>query len=152
MFSWLINLVLGNMPIWIWPAVAGGGVVLYLLSGILSHIPECKPYAFIIKPLSVLAILAGVFMYGGAGVTAIYQAQIKDMQNKIDVAEAKSQTATAQVQTKIVTQTKVIHDKQIVYQDRIKQVTKEIDADCKFDKDASKIINDAATNPVKATK
>jgi hypothetical protein len=152
MFSWLVEQMLGNIPTWTWPALAGGAFVINLLSGILSHLPQFKPYHYFIKPVSWVGILVGVFMYGGAGVTEIYKAQVKELKVKIAVAEQASTDANTAIKTKIVTKLQVIHDKQVVYQDRIKEVTKEIDADCKFDKDANKILNDAATNPIKSTK
>jgi hypothetical protein len=152
MFGWLINQALGNIPLWAWPALAGASFVINLMSGILSHLPQFKLWHSFIKPLSWLGIITGVFMYGGAGVTAIYQEQMKEMQEQVALAEQKSDSANNELQTKIVTKVQIIHDKQVVYQDRIKEITKEIDADCKFDRDASKILNDAAANPLKASK
>ena len=152
MFSWLIQEILGALPSWIWPALASVGVVVNLLSGVLAHLPQFKPWHTFIKPVSWLAIIFGIFMYGGAGVAAIYQAEIKDMENKVAVAQEKSNSVNTVVQTKIQQTTKVIHDTQVIYQDRIKEVTKEIDKDCKFDAAASKILNDAAVNPEKVTK
>jgi hypothetical protein len=152
MFSWLIQEVLGNLPSWLWPALAGGSFVINLLSGILSHLPQFKPWHAFIKPVSWIGILVGVFMYGGAGVTAIYQEELKDAQHKVELAEEKSNSANDLLAQKTQIKTKVIHDVQVVYKDRIKEVTKTIDADCKFDSEASKILNDAAVNPIKATK
>jgi hypothetical protein len=152
MFGWLINQALGNIPLWAWPALAGASFVINLMSGILSHLPQFKLWHSFIKPLSWLGIITGVFMYGGAGVTAIYQEQMKEMQEQVALAEQKSDSANNELRTKIVTKVQIIHDKQVVYQDRIKEITKEIDADCKFDRDASKILNDAAANPLKASK
>lgn len=152
MFSWIIDAVLGNLPLWIWPAIAGGSFAVNLLSGILSHLPQFKPWHLFIKPLSWVGILVGVFMYGGAGVTEIYQSQIKDAEHRVELAQEKSNGANNLLDQKTKTNTKVIHDVQIVYKDRIKEVTKTIDADCKFDSQASKILNEAATNPIKSTK
>lgn len=152
MFGWLVQQALGNIPTWTWPALAGASLVINLLSGILSHLPQFKPWHYFIKPLSWVGILVGVFMYGGAGVTAIYQAQLQQAQQEIAVAQQKSSDANTAIKTKVVTRIQVVHDKQVVYQDRIKEVTKEIDKDCKFDKDASKILNDAAKNPIKDAK
>lgn len=151
MFDWIITAVLGNMPIWIWPAVAGAGFTIYLLAGILIHIPEIKPYAMFVKPVGAIACVIGIFMYGGAGVTAIYQAQIKDMQNKVAMAEQKSNDANALLSEKVTNNTKIIHDKQVVYKDRIKEVEKIIDNDCKVDLQMTKILNSAATNPIKSS-
>ena len=152
MFSWLIQEVLGNLPSWLWPAIAGGGFAIYFFSGILAHLPQFKPYAMFIKPIAGIIMVSGIFMYGGAGVTAIYQEELKDAQHKVELAEEKSNSANDLLAQKTQTKTKVIHDVQVVYKDRIKEITKTIDADCKFDVEASKILNDAAVNPIKGTK
>jgi len=152
MFSWLLEQILGNLPSWLWPAIAGAGATVYFTANILGNFPNFKPYALFIKPVSFVIIIASVFMYGGAGVTEILQAQIKEQQAKIAVAQQASSDANTAVQTKIVTHTKVIHDTQIVYQEKIKEVEKRIDADCKIDPEAITILNGAAKNPLGATK
>jgi hypothetical protein len=152
MFSWLLQEVLGNLPSWLWPAVAGAGATVYFLSHLLANFPNFKPYAFFIKPVSFIVILIGVFMFGGAGVTDILQAQIKEQEAKIAVAEQASSDANKAVQTKIITHTKVIHDTQVVYQEKIKEVEKKIDADCKLDPEAIVILNGASKNPLGAAK
>lgn len=152
MFTWIIGHILSNLPSWLWPAVAGGGFGIYLIAGLAGHFPTIKPYAFIIRPIALITTVVGIFMYGGAGVTAIYQAQMEELQQKIAVAEQASKDANTAIQTKIVTQTKVIHDTKIVYQDRIKEIEKKIDADCKMDPEAIKILNDASVDPLGAKK
>jgi len=152
MFNWLLEQALGFLPVWIWPATAGAGTVVYFFSHILATFPNFKPYTAFIKPVAFITILVGVFMYGGAGVTEILQAQIKEQEAKIAVAQQASSDANTAVQTKIVTHTKVIHDTQVVYQEKIKEVEKKIDADCKVDPEAITILNGAAKNPLGATK
>jgi len=152
MFNWLIEQALGTLPTWIWPALAGGATAVYFLAHIIGSFPNFKPYALFIKPVAFVLILVGVFMYGGAGVTEILQAQIKEQEAKIAVAQRASSDANTAVQTKIVTNTKVIHDTQIVYKERIKEVEKKIDADCRVDPEAISILNGAAKNPLRASK
>jgi len=152
MFSWLIEHILSNLPSWLWPVVAGAGATTYFLARIVDTFPTIKPYAFFVKPVSFAVMLVGVFMYGGAGITAIYQAQINEMQAKMAAAQTASTDANGNLHTKIVTKTKVIHDVQVVIKERIKEVEKKIDADCKLDPEATKILNDAAKNPLGATK
>jgi len=152
MSSWMMNLILGQIPVWIWPALSGGGVAVYLLSGILSHLPQFTPWHYVLRPLSIVAVLFGVFMYGGAGVTEILQAQIKEQEARIAVAEQKSNDANVQIQTKIVTQTKVIHDTKVVVQKELVADASKIDAECKVDPAAIKDLNDAAKNPLGASK
>jgi len=152
MFSWIIDLILSGLPGWIWPAIAGGGFAVYSFASVIGHFPAFKTYTIFIKPAGILVCIGGIFMWGGAGVTAIWQAQIEEMKHKVELAEAQSATANAKIETKIITKTKVIHDTQVVVQERIKEVEKRIDADCRLDSEVPKLLNDAARNPLKATK
>lgn len=148
MFSWLIGFILDSLPLWFWPVIAGTGFVMYFFAGVLSHIPFLKTYSIIIKPLGFVIFAGGLFMYGSAGVTEIYQARIKEMQDKIAVAERKSKTANSQLIAKNAQKNKVIRDVQLVYKDRIKEITTQIDAECKLDPSVTKLLNDASSNPL----
>ena len=97
MFAFVVHYLLGNIPEWLWPALAGGGFTVFLLSGILTHIPQTKLYAVFIKPVAVIAMLVGTFMYGGAGVVAIYQQDLKDAQAKMALLQQQSDDATKQL-------------------------------------------------------
>lgn len=152
MLAWLIEHILNNLPSWLWPIVAGSGFGVYFFAGVLGHFPSFKPYSIFIKPIGILVCIGGIFMYGGAGITAIYEARMKDLQAQIDSAEDKSKGVNTGIQTKVITQTKVIHDTKIVVQKEIQHDAQQMDADCKLDPIAIKDLNDAAKNPLGATK
>ena len=63
MFGWLVTTILGNLPEWIWPAIAGGGFTIYFFSGILAHLPQFKPYAMFIKPVAGIVMIGGIFIW-----------------------------------------------------------------------------------------
>ena len=144
MFSWLLEQVLGNLPTWLWPTIAGGSAVVYFLAHIIGNFPNFKPYALFIKPVAFVSILVSVFMFGGAGVTDILQAQIKEQEAKAAAAEVKSQETNVVVKKVYIDRVKKVKELQIVYQDRIKEIEKRIDADCKVAPEAIGILNDAA--------
>jgi Mitochondrial ATP synthase B chain precursor (ATP-synt_B) len=144
MFSWILNILLGNIPGWVWPALAGGSFVINLLSGILSNLPQFKPWHMFIKPLSWVGILVGVFMYGGAGVTAIYQKQIEEMQAKVEAAEAKADQANQDLHNAVQGKVKIVKEVQTVFKDRIKEVQVQVDKDCKVDASAIDALNEVA--------
>jgi hypothetical protein len=149
MFSWLIGFILGGLPMWLWPACAGASAAVYFLAGIITHIPTVSLYGRFVKPVAGLALLASVFMYGGAGVTSIYEARVKEVQGEIKTAQAQSTGANTEVKTVYVDRVKVVHDKQVVVQTQIKEVEKKINSDCKIDPDAIKILNNAAKGGTK---
>jgi hypothetical protein len=76
-----------------------------------------------------------------------WRLKVAEVQAKLDAAEAKSNSVNAQVQTKIVVQKQIIHDRQVVVQKEIQTVEKRIDEECKLDPVIPKILNDAAVNP-----
>jgi len=152
MFPLLIIHIIGNIPTWVWPAIAGAGYGAWIVTGILSHFPNIKTYAVVIKPVCIIITIFGIFMYGGAGVISIYQAEIQAMEKKVAIAEQKSDDANKLIEQKSKQKIKVIHDRQIVYKERIKEIEKRIDQECKFDKDALDVLNNAALNPLKSNK
>jgi hypothetical protein len=86
-------------------------------------------------------------MFGGAGVTAIWQAQIAEQQAKIDAAVVASKSANDKLTQVRKQKNRVIVQRQVVIHERIKTVEKRIDAECKVDPAAIQILNDSATNP-----
>lgn len=130
MFSWLINQALGHLPVWMWPAVAGGGFAIYLMAGIASHIPSIKPFAIFIKIIALVAFVFGVFMYGGAGVTAIYQAQILQMENQVKVANQASADANSKLKMAIADRSHLIKGRGYGVKIQIVHDRTEINKDC----------------------
>jgi len=147
MFNFIINHFIGNIPVWVWPFMAGAGFGVYVVAGIAGHFPALKPYTWIIRLLGGLVFIAGVFMFGGAGVTAIWQAQIAEQQAKIDAAVVASKSANDKLTQVRKQKNRVIVQRQVVIHERIKTVEKRIDAECKVDPAAIQILNDSATNP-----
>ena len=147
MFEFIIQHILTNLPVWFWPAIAGAGLLVYLLAGILTQFRSLKIYGWLIEPLGLVVFVLGVFMFGGAGVTVIWQEQIKEAQAKVDAAVLASKSANTKLDQARKQKNKVIVQRQVVIQERIKTVEKKIDAECKVDPVAIQILNDSATNP-----
>jgi cell division protein FtsB len=147
MFGFIVDHFISNIPVWVWPFMAGAGFGVYMVAGVAGHFPALKPYAWIVKLLGGVVFVAGVFMFGGAGVTAIWQAQIAEQQAKIAAAVAQSQDANTKLEKLRKQKNKVIVQRQVVIHEQIKTIEKRIDAECKVDPAAVRILNDAAANP-----
>jgi hypothetical protein len=139
MFSWIIDSIIGNIPVWVWTAVAGGGAGAYFLS---KFIPT--PYGIVAKIFGIVAVLGGVFICGGAGVTSVMQDAIKEMQAKVAKAEQASTDANAKLSAALQTKTKTIHDTQVVVQEKIVHDAAQMDATCTIDPIAISDLNQAA--------
>jgi hypothetical protein len=145
--TWLFFYFLGKIPTAFWLLITAAGVVGFFSAGILSKIAPLKTMSFAIQPLSVLIAVFGIYMFGGASINDHYLEKIKEMQAKVEIAEAKSSAVNTVIEERIQTQTQVIRNNQIVYQDRIVEITPEINAQCVLPEDVSIIHNDAATFP-----
>ena len=147
MFEFIIQHILANLPIWFWPAVAGAGLLIYFLAGILTKFRGLKLYGWLIKPLGLLVFVTGIFMFGGAGVTAIWQEQIKQAQAKVDTAVAESKSANDKLTQVRKQKNQVIVQRQVIVKEHIVKDAAKIDATCRVDPVAIKDLNDAAVNP-----
>jgi len=148
--SFIISIMIGFLPSWIWPVLAGMGIGTWFLFGMLSKIPGVSSYSRVIKPAAIAVTVFGIFMYGGTSVAEIYQERIQEMEKRVAAAEQHSTDVTELVQTKSEQQIKFIRKTRIVYKNRIKEVEKLVDAECKIDKTALDILNNAAINSLKA--
>jgi len=146
MFSWLIEMLIGDLPVWLWPFTAGVGIVIYFFSGIATHFPNIKPYAMFVKPVAFITFCLGIFMYGGAGVNAINQAAIKLAEERVKMAEEVSKTANQQLAEKLKNAQSVIKEQENRLAMSIMKNKKKLDAECNIDPLALKLYNRAVTN------
>jgi len=148
MMMWLFFWIIGKIPATFWLIMACVGVALFFAAGILGKLPPFKAYSFFIKPLSVIMAVLGIYMYGGASINDHYQKLIKEYEQKIAIAEQQSAAVNTVIEERVKYQTQVIRDNQIVYQDRIIEVAKEVDGQCKLDPRVAEILNGATIYPI----
>jgi len=147
MFEFIIQHILNTLPVWFWPAVAGAGVLLYALAGVLTRFPGLKVYGWLIKPVGLVIFVVGVFMFGGAGVTAIWQEQVRQAQARVDAAVVASKAANDKLTQVRRQKNQVIVQRQVVIHERIVKDAAKMDATCRVDPVAIQDLNDAAINP-----
>lgn len=150
MLTWLLDLFLSSIPSWAWLAGAVASLVVFLLSGILSHVPSLGVYAKLLKPVSGIVTLLCVFMYGGAGVQAMWEEKTRLAQEEADRKAAMAQQLNKDLERERLKKAQV----RVEYRDRIKteikEVEKIIDAKCEIDPKVPELLNKAARNPEKA--
>jgi hypothetical protein len=150
MISWLLEQFLSSIPSWVWLFGAGGGITVVLLSGILSHVPAISIYARFLKPVAGIITLLCVFMYGGAGVQAMWEEKVRLAQEEADkkAAQAEQLNKDLEIERKKKAQVRVEYKEKI--RTEIREVEKLIDAKCEIDPKVPELLNKAATNPEKA--
>ena len=151
MFNWLIEHTLLLLPTWFWFIVSGAGAVLYFCSGFILAIPfaQARLAGISIKYIGLGLLLGGVYLTGGAGVTSLWQQQVKEANAQIEAAEAKSKDANNKLAQVRQEKAKVRTEYITTVKERIVKDTQIIDAECKVAPEAIKDLNEAAKNPLK---
>jgi uncharacterized membrane protein YraQ (UPF0718 family) len=134
--AWAINTVL----------IAGiiGFVASFFFGYVVRWLPAIAPYHLLIQVVSIVLLVAGVYFKGGYSVEMDWRAKVAELESKVAISEQKSKEANTQIQTVYVDRVKVVKEKQIVVQEKIKTVEVKIDSQCKITADTVDILNDAA--------
>jgi len=145
---WMLSFIPDTLLIWVVNTVllAGiaGTVVSVLFKLAIRYIPWIIPYRLLLQLVSVILLVLGVYLKGGYAVEAEWRARVAELEAKVAVAEQKSKEANTQIQTVYVDRVKVVKEKQIVIQEKLKTVEVKIDANCKVVPEAISILNEAA--------
>jgi len=147
MFSWMIDFVLSSIPSWFWLVGAGVSLAVFFLSGILSHIPTISMYAKFLKPVAGILTLACVFMYGGAGVQALWEEKVRVAQEIADRKAKESEEFSKQLDEERKKKQKVRVEYYNTVKTEIKEVEKVINSKCEIDPKVPELLNKAARNP-----
>lgn len=91
----------------------------FVINRILRLWPGLSVYYLPVQIISAVLLLAGVYFKGSYQTEAHWRAKVTAAEEKVRIAEQKAAEATAQVETKVVTKTKVI-------QGRTETIEKEI--------------------------
>ena len=105
-----------------WTLLLGAGVLAVVASYLLGKIPFVSQYKIPLRVGGVVAVLIGVYFYGVIANEAKWQARIKELEEKVAVAEAKSTETNTVIKTEVVEKVKVVKERaktQIEYIDRI---------------------------------
>lgn len=143
---WLINLIPEVVLQWLINFMILAGLVGLFSAKLGRWIPVVNNYTRWAKPIGIVLLCAGIFLKGGYATEMAWRAKVADLEAKVKLAEAKSEQANADLAKSLKDKTAKTKEVQVVIQERIKEVEKRIDADCKIDREALDILNDAAKN------
>ena len=148
-FQWMLSFIPDSLFIWITYGLMAIGAGLYVASKLVQWIPLMGKYKLPAELIGIVVLLGGVYLFGGYGVEMSWRDKVRQLEEKVKAAEAKSQEVKIQIQEKIVYKTKVVKEKETVYIDRIKEIAKEVDAKCEVDPRVIEELNKASEDPFK---
>lgn len=148
-FQWMLSLIPDSIFIWFTYILIAIGIGLYVASKLVKWIPLITQYKLPTELVGILILIIGFYLYGGYGVEMSWRDRVRQLEEKLKIAEQQSQQVKIQIQEKIVFKTKVVKEKETVYVDKIKEISKEIDAKCEVDSRVIEALNAASEDPNK---
>ena len=104
---WMFNL----MPDWFYHLIVILSILGLIVASVLKFVPFVSTYRLPIQVISVLLLVFGVWMEGGIVNEAKWEARVKELEEKVKIAEEKSTEKNVEIQERVVTQTKVVREK-----------------------------------------
>jgi len=128
--------------------IFGAGVVGIIVGAFLSKVPFVSQYGFLIKIVSNILFVVGLFLEGGLQTELAWRERVADLQKKIEIAQQQSKETNAKIEQKVTEKAKTIKDnvnanRQIIEENRIV-----INAECKLSDTAWLLYNSASQNAV----
>ena len=128
------------------------GAVGFILGSFGNLFLGIRPYSSLIKTISTVLLVAGVYFYGGYGVEMEWRKKAAELQAEIDRKNAVSEQVTEKIVTQYVEKIKVVKEKgNVIIQKVPEYITKESDANCVVPKSFVVLHDSAAKNEVPNT-
>jgi uncharacterized membrane protein YeaQ/YmgE (transglycosylase-associated protein family) len=148
---WMLSFVPDSLLLWIVNTILIVGAIgsflsFFVLHKILNKIPALAPYYLLIQVVSAVLLIAGIYFKGGYDVEASWRDKVRVAQEKAALAEAQAKEANTKLDAEVKKKQKIVKENTIVYRDRIREVEKIIDKECKVAPEAIDIHNAAAKN------
>ena len=100
---WMLSL----LPDWVYHLI----VIFSLFALIVASVFKFIPYRLPIQVFGALLLIFGVWMEGGIVNEAKWEARVRELEEKVKIAEEKSKEKNVEIQEKVITQTKVVKEK-----------------------------------------
>ena len=133
--------ILQIFPDWLWWLLLTAGLSGYFLANMVP----VKTYQLPVKIIGGVVVVAVIFIMGLLYADNRWQQAARELQAKVQVAEAESKTANAQVETKVITRTQVVKQRGETVVKYIDRETVKIDERCVIPPEFVNAHNQAAT-------
>lgn len=141
---WLLHLLPDSFILFIVYCVLGAGVVLTSVSYLIRWIPGIAAYKVPARIAGIVLLILGVYFYGGYSTEMQWRERVAEMEVKVAEAEKKSVKTNTVIKKVYLDRVKIVKQDVVVVQEKIKEVEKLIDKDCRVAPEAIQLLNQAA--------
>jgi hypothetical protein len=148
---WMLSFVPDSFLFYIVNAILIAGAIgtfftFFILHRVVRWVPAIAPYHLILQIISIVLLVAGVYLKGGYGVEMEWREKLRIAEERVKVAEEQAKVVNEKIVVEYRDRVKVVTDTKFVIQEKIKEVEKIIDKECKVAPEAVDIHNSAAKN------
>lgn len=140
------------LPDWMFYFVLLAGLAGLAVSFFIKFIPFVNTYKVPLQLASIILTVAGVWFAGGIAKDKEYRAEIEAAKKRAEIAEQRAKDATARVEYVFKDKVKVVKETQVIVQEKIRDLTVQIDGQCKVIPEVINIHNQAARNSTEVKK
>jgi hypothetical protein len=141
---WLLHLLPDSFILLIVYALMGLGALGILLGFFIRFIPWINIYRTPIQIVSIVLFCSGVYWYGGYTTEMIWREQVAALQQQVADSEKKSVETNTVIKKVYIDRIRVVKQDVVVVQEKIREVQKIIDQDCRVAPEAINLLNEAA--------
>jgi len=149
---WMLWWVPDSLLQWIVHGILVAGAIgtflsFFLLHRIVRWFPALAPWHLLIQIVSIVLLVGGVYFKGGVDTETAWRAKVEEAKAKVAEAEKASDELNKKLEEEKKKKEKVRVEYYATVKTQIKEVEKQINADCKLDPKVNELINKAAKNP-----
>ena len=122
------------------------GVTGIIVGAFLSKVPFVNQYGVLIKIVSNILFVVGLFLEGGLQTELAWREKVAELQAKIEIAQQQSKETNAKIEQKVADKVKTIKDNVNANRQIIEENRTSINAECKLSDTAWLLYNSASQN------
>jgi len=146
---WMFSLLPDSIFVMLTYVIFAAGLLLYIASKMVQWIPIMAQYRIPAELVGVLCLCAGAYFFGWRGNEENWLARIKELEQKVAIAESRSREVNTVIETKIVTKIKVIKETVYANKEIIREVAgAQLDSQCSLPQSSVVLLNSASRNEV----
>jgi hypothetical protein len=146
---WMFSLLPDSIFVMLTYAIFALGLLLYIASKMAQWIPIMAQYRIPAELVGVLCLCAGAYFFGWRGNEEHWLAKIKELEEKVQIAESRSREVNTVIETKFVTKIKVIKETVYANKEIIREVAgAQLDSQCSLPQSSVVLLNSASRNEV----
>jgi hypothetical protein len=119
----------------------------FIIHRVVRWFPALAPYHLIIQIVSAVLLVAGLYFKGGLGVEMAWRERVAELEAKIKESEEKAKVVNEKIVVEYRDRVRTVVETKVVIQEKIKEVEKIVDGQCKVAPEAVSIHNEAAKMP-----